>query len=131
MIARDGANRYEEYEAGSGERIAYLENAGGYFVLLPSSKSYADLLAGTADPTSPNLDQDVTTNPAGGLLDRTEGETTYEKLGAEQLNGRQTTKYRVTYVSNPNATAGKQEAFVWVDEALGMPIRSETNYADS
>jgi len=48
----------------------------------------------------------------------------YLKLGSENLSGRSTTKYRV---SNGDPTT-ESETFIWIDESLGMPIRSETTH---
>jgi outer membrane lipoprotein-sorting protein len=47
-------------------------------------------------------------------------------LGAETVNGRATIKYRVT-LKGQVGTAKEitTESLVWVDEGLGMPIKSE------
>ena len=53
----------------------------------------------------------------------------YQKLGAETVAGRATTKYRVT-PAEPS-TPVTRETFIWVDEALGMPIKSATTSKSS
>jgi outer membrane lipoprotein-sorting protein len=129
-IARDGGNRREEYETESGETVIYLENNAGTFVLLPSSRIYANL-NNSADIGVDVGAADEPSNSIDSILNRVSSEATYRKLGAEHLNERATTKYRVTYVSNGDSAASTQETFVWVDESLGMPIRSETSYINS
>lgn len=119
MLARLGEQRREEYEAGAIGTIVYLENAGRRFVLLPQAKLYADA-------------NDADNEDALGLV-RTEAETVstdlllnsprpfiqYQKLEAEVIDGRTTTKYRVT-----GSSASKNENFIWVDGQLGMPVAS-------
>jgi len=56
------------------------------------------------------------------LLNETHAPATYEKLGAETLAGRMTTKYRIVVLTEPDS---QNETLIWIDEALGMPIRSE------
>ena len=57
--------------------------------------------------------------------------TSYEKLGVEKLNDRLTTKYRVTSVAPSTGTESRTVTLIWIDEALGMPVRSETASADA
>ena len=57
------------------------------------------------------------------LLNEAHAPATYEKLGTETLAGRTTTKYRVVVVTG---TESQNETLMWIDEALGMPVRSET-----
>lgn len=117
LIARDGGNRREEYQSSSGTTAVYLENADGSFILNPTMKTYADVYQGLADQAS------ASENTIVAGLDQARGEAQYEKLGDEQLGGRKTTKYRVTYAGGSRVDA---ETLLWIDEALGMPIRSET-----
>lgn len=119
MLARVGDQRREEYEVGSTGSIVYLENTGGRFVLLPQAMLYADandaddegalaIVRSEAETISPDL-----------LLNSPRPASQYQKLGAEVINGRVTTKYRV--LTHPT---GKNENFIWVDEELGMPVAS-------
>lgn len=119
MLARSGEQRREEYEARPLGTIVYLENAGGRFVLLPQSKLYADAndaetvgalaIARTeAETISPDL-----------LLNSPRAATQYQALGAEVIDGRVATRYRVS-----GNSAGNNENFIWVDEQLGMPVAS-------
>ena len=48
----------------------------------------------------------------------------YEKLGNETIEGRQTVKYRVT-ASSSNDAIPASDRVIWVDEALGMPVKTD------
>lgn len=128
-IARDGTNRREEYET-DGKRIVYLENSNGSFVLFPSAKIYADLNMRSGNEVSIISGSD-TAQAMDALINQTSTQATYRKLGTEQLGERSTTKYRVSYVTKTGGTTPTQETYVWVDESLGMPIRSETSYVSA
>lgn len=130
LIARDGDRRREDYETDSDLPTSYLEIAAGTFVLLPSKKLYADIrsapgfaLPNQRDARQDDSDADFSTDR---LLNETPGVARYEKLGSEKLDGRATTKYRVT---NGVATTGAGPptvTLIWIDQTLGMPIRSES-----
>jgi hypothetical protein len=127
LIARDGERRREDYEAAAGEKISYLQRPDGVYVLLPAKKLYAELKPGAgiteggrAESVPPDFSPDK-------LLNETRPESRYEKLGAENLNGRAAVKYRVTVRGSTGA--GREvttESLVWVDEELGMPVKTET-----
>jgi hypothetical protein len=119
FIARDGERRREEYEEGAGGRVAYLELPGARYVLLPAKKLYAELKTETGGGSVP---PDFSPEK---LLNESRPETVYERLGEENLDGRQMVKYRVT-VRDPGAGRAPVETLVWVDERLGMPVKSET-----
>ena len=130
LIARDGQSRREEYAGGSMGQIVYLEIPSGNFILLPSRKQYADLNTLSSAPSS--LDgPDRSERPADDppllspdqLLNESHPSATYEKLGNESLSGRTTTKYRVVVL---NGAATSNETFIWVDDELGMPVKTET-----
>jgi ribosomal protein S10 len=123
IIARNGINRREEYETISGVRLIYLENAAGRFVLLPSAKLYANLDEPQADNGLPPSDG-ITAGVADALLNQANNEASYEKLGAEELNGRKVAKYRVT---GGGSTAAPSTTLIWIDEVLGMAVRSESS----
>lgn len=127
FIARDGDRRREDYESPAGEKISYLQLPEGSYVLLPAKKLYAGLKPetnGSEGDRAASLPPDFSPDK---LLNETRPESRYEKLGAETLNGRATTKYRVT-VSGKTGAAKEitTESMVWVDESLGMPIKTET-----
>ena len=56
--------------------------------------------------------------------------TTYQRIGVESINGRNTRKYRVVVNSSTGANVSGSETVVWVDERLQMPIKSEMKSAD-
>jgi len=123
FIARDGERRREEYEEGAGGRVAYLELPGARYVLLPAKKLYAELKTeaggrGGGAEIPPDFSPER-------LLNESRPETVYERLGEENLDGRQAVKYRVT-VRDPGTGHAAVETLVWVDERLGMPVKSET-----
>lgn len=125
LIARDGAKRREEYISPDSEHIIYLETPAGRFVLLPASKLYADLAsqneAGVIDP----VDESAVVS-TDELLNEAHEAVTYQTLGTEVVGGRTMTKYRVTTAKVSSEANERRETLIWVDEALGMPVRSET-----
>jgi hypothetical protein len=127
LIARDGEKRREEYSVGASGPIVHLQIPAGRFLLLPASRMYADLSRASheTDPGKGFLDSadhSVELSP-DQLLNDAHAPATYETLGTETLAGRPTTKYRVDVVTG---TQSQNETLIWIDEALGMPVRSET-----
>ena len=123
-IARDGDNRRNESETLS-KRVAYLDLPAGKFVLLLDEKVYADLAAETADPTGEN--EEITPEH---LLHDNAGTTSYQHLGKEVVAGRNSNKYRTIVNSSTSGNVSHSETLIWIDEALNIPIRSETTSAD-
>jgi hypothetical protein len=127
FVARDGDRRREDYETPAGTKVSFLQSPNGTYVLLPEKKMYAEWKpeeAGGAGQEqgargAPDFSPDK-------LLNEVRPETHYEKLGTETVNGRTTAKYRVTLRGKTGAAKETTtESLVWVDEALGMPIKSE------
>lgn len=131
LIARDGDRRREDYEAAAGEKISYLQLPEGIYVLLPAKKLYAEVttaMSGAEGATQASVPPDFSPDK---LLNETRPESRYEKLGAEDLNGRATMKYRVVVSGKIGAAKEiKTESVVWVDESLGMPVKTETTSTD-
>ena len=120
-IARDGERR--RHELG---KIVYLDLPEGKFVLLPGEKVYADL----TEESRINADDASEISPEGLLHEENVINTSYQRLGNEVIAGRETNKYRIV-VNNPSApNVSQSETLMWVDEALQMPVRSETKSAD-
>jgi outer membrane lipoprotein-sorting protein len=46
------------------------------------------------------------------------------------ISGRKTNKYLVVVNASNAANVTSSETLIWIDEALGMPIRSETKSSD-
>jgi len=124
LIARDGERRREEYLDGVAERFVYLELPAGQFVLIPSSSLYAD--AGVTATPNESESEEKSSVVSPGLLLNENSRATYENLGGVMLDGRMTTKYRVTPADGNNNSTTKVETLIWIDESIGMPVRSET-----
>ena len=130
LIMRDGEQRREEHEGGSAGSIVYLELPSGRLVLLPREKLYADLSSEATDPGLKSSEPQLDEVSPDLLLNESVPSSRYEKLGAETVAGRPATKYRVTPKAGTVGTV-KSETQIWIDEALGMPIKSESTYTDS
>ncbi|MDT5122484.1 MAG: hypothetical protein QOC96_1966 [Acidobacteriota bacterium] len=125
FIARDGERRREDYETPEGIKISSLELPTGIYVLLPAQKLYAELKTDASVGALGQASVPPDFSP-DKLLNEVRPEAHYEKLGAETVNGRATMKYRVTLKGKTGA--GNEittERLIWVDENLGMPIKSE------
>jgi hypothetical protein len=131
LITRDGERRRVDTEILRGMKVAYLQLASGRYMLVPAKKIYTEFNfdgAGSSDAaSSKGMSPDFSPDK---LLNQSMGGASYEKLGAEEVNGRATVKYRVTSAGRTgDATAVKTESLIWIDEALGMPIKSESTSA--
>ncbi len=56
--------------------------------------------------------------------------TSYQKLGAETIGGRNTSKYRVVVNTSAAGNVSLSETLIWIDETLKMPVRSEATSPD-
>jgi outer membrane lipoprotein-sorting protein len=119
-VARDGERR--RHESG---KIVYLDLQEGKFVLLPAEKVYADL----TDESTINAEASEI-SPEGLLHEEDVTNTSYQRLGTEVIAGRSTNKYRIVVNSPRAANVSQSETLMWIDEALQMPIRSETKSAE-
>jgi hypothetical protein len=126
LIARDGERRREDYETPAGTKISFLQLPNGIYVLLPGKKMYAEWkpsAGGTGEGQGASVPPDFSPDK---LLNEARPEAHYEKLGAETVGGRETAKYRVTLRGKTGAVKEvTTESLIWVDETLGMPIKSE------
>ena len=123
-ISKDGEFRRIEAEFVS-RRLVFVQGPEGKFILVPDEKVYMDQAEGAVpaqlfeDESSPER------------LLHTDSETSsYQKLGTELISGRKTNKYRVVVNESSAANVSSSETLIWIDEALGMPIRSETKSSD-
>jgi outer membrane lipoprotein-sorting protein len=120
VIARDGEMRRDESETGE-HRVVYLTLPEGNFVLLPDEKLFAEVDNTQAD----NNEQDSETSP--DRLLHTELITTgYQKLGSETMGGKSLQKYRVVVNNSAGENVSVGETFLWFDEQLQMPVRTES-----
>lgn len=125
FMARDGQKRRTEYEVIPGLKVTFLQLPSGRFALVPEKKIYADLAEGAQGNAAPAANTAPDFSP-DKLNNESRVGARYEKLGAEDLNGRATTKYRVTLKTSANGQDVTTESMVWVDESLGMPVKTET-----
>ena len=132
-VSRDGDKRRVEFEK-EGERVALIQTPIGQIVLNLSKKEYAELKQEEESKVKSggNRPDFAANNPIEGILNQTPVGAKYEKLGQEEVNGRTATKYKVSLRQAMNT--GEQngqvsvESFIWIDESLGMPIKSQTTY---
>lgn len=122
-VARDGEMRRHESAVAS-KTIVYLDVPEGRFVLLPGEKVYADL---AEEKTIITDELDVSPER---LLHEDSGSTSYQKMGTEVIGDRNTNKYRIVVNSSAAANVSQSETLMWIDEALQMPVRSETKSSD-
>lgn len=126
-VFRSGVNRREEYESPNGNTLVYLENGSGRFVIIPGLKVFAELSTGSLPVPLPQ--ETASTDLTNGVLTENVVEAIYQTLGAEELNGRRTVKYLVRESSGDAGEAGR-DTFVWIDDEMGMPIRSESTHTE-
>ena len=132
LIARDGDRRREEYQTATNETLVYLETPQGRFILSPARKLYSDLNLAPDELDSVNSPDTPADFSPERLLNETRTRARYEKLGAETINGRAATKYRVASLDTAGGDATDETSavsltLIWIDDALGLPIRSETS----
>jgi outer membrane lipoprotein-sorting protein len=126
-VARDGESRRHESTVAS-KAIVYLDVPEGKFVLLPAEMVYADLTDESTISADPN--EDGLESSPDALLHTDAGNTSYQKMGNEVIAGHNTNKYRIVVNSPAPANVSQSETLMWIDEALQMPIRSETKSGD-
>jgi outer membrane lipoprotein-sorting protein len=123
-IARFEMLRREDTQTTDSGNVVFIESDKGRFVLLPDARIYSEVTETSAiDPT------EFESSPER-LLHPEALSTSYQKIGPELLTERKTTKYRITVNSGTEANVSAIETLIWVDETLGMPIKSETTGKD-
>jgi hypothetical protein len=120
-IVRDGDRRREE-DNSSGRTFVYLDLPTGSFVLVPEEKIYAEISGPATSTSTPEGFEEVYVHTAPI-------QSVYENLGTETINGTNTIKYKVTVNSANNGSVSQTETVIWIDEALGMPVKSVTRSA--
>ncbi len=125
FVARDGSNRRLDFEAGD-KQISSIQRADGKQILLLSKqKVWVELNAApdkndlkmlTNQPDDFSLTHFLSAKPVGA---------TFSAVGKEEVLNRQTTKYQLDFGPVTTAENIRTETFVWADESLGLPIRTE------
>jgi hypothetical protein len=127
LIARDGPRRHEEPRTEQ-VRVVYLDLPDGRFVVYPDEKIYA---AATSDEAPANSQfEEADESSPDRLLHTDPISTTYQSLGAETIAGRSTSKYRIVVNNSAVENVSPNETLMWIDDALHMPIKSETKSPD-
>ena len=125
-IAKFGVLRREETQSGASPTVL-LELAEGNFLLYPNDKVYAQV-AGFDSETE--ADSTAFETSPEKLLHPDTLQSSYQKLGNETVSGRSLVKYRVVVNSADGSGVSSNETLIWIDETLGMPVRSETKAND-
>jgi len=120
LLARDVELRRDETEM-AGQRVVYLTLPEGIFVLLPDEK----LFAAVDNTPAGNNEPDSETAP-DRLLHTELISTGYQKLGSETIGGKSLQKYRVVVNNAAGENVSTGETFLWFDEQLRMPVRTES-----
>ncbi len=125
LIGRDGLMRREESASGQ-TRIVYLDSPESRFILWPEQKIYAAQEGDRATPAPSETEEDSPDR----LLHIEPSVTTYQYLGTDTVAGREAAKYRVVVNSSLTENVNANETWIWVDNALNMPIKSEMKSRD-
>ena len=127
LVARDGELRRDEIEMMQ-QRVVLLYLPEGKFLFIPDEKVFVDLTKTTGAETSGIYDESESSPDR--LLHTDPIATSYQQVATETVNGRTAQKYRVVVNSSAAANVSVNETLIWIDEALHMPIRSETTSGD-
>jgi hypothetical protein len=121
-VARSGDDRRMEFNLPNGDKVVYLDKAGVTHVILPTRKQYA-----TLDKQSMGFDVRQLMMPEE-IVKQVRAVKGVERVGEENVAGRQVIKYRFGSVTNTQTTAGQvaTESFFLIDKETGLPIHSET-----
>jgi hypothetical protein len=121
-VARSGADRRMEFNLPTNEKVVYLDKAGTTYLILPTRKQYAVL-----DNQSLGFEVRQLMMP-GEIVNQVKSVKGVERVGEENVNGRQVIKYRYGSVANTQTNAGQvtTESFFLIDKETGLPLRSET-----
>jgi len=119
-IARYDDLRREETQSGNSQLLVLLDSEEGSLILLPDAKIYAVVGAENESALGPELD-----NSPERLLHQAPVATGYQKLGAEAIGNRTATKYQAVVNTPGDGNVSNRETLIWIDESLGMPIKSE------
>lgn len=120
-VARSGADRRMEFNLPNGDKVVYLDKAGTTYVIIPTRKQY-----GILDKETLGFDVRQLMMP-GEIVDRVKNARGIERVGEENVNGRQVIKYRYDSTANTQTKAGQVEtdSFILIDKETGLPLHSE------
>jgi outer membrane lipoprotein-sorting protein len=127
LIARDGP-RWREEPQKTEPRVIYLDLPAGRFIVYPDDKVYA--ASTNEDERANSQSEEPDENSPDRLLHTDPISTTYQALGAERIDERTISKYRIVVNNSFTENVSPSETLMWIDDALKMPIKSETKSAD-
>ncbi len=128
LVSRDGEKRRVETEMLPGIKIIYLQLASGRYMLYPAKKLYSEVKLDGSDASSTSTSGVPSDFAPNKLINAPPAGAKYEKLGTEVINGRTTTKYKVS--TGGDGSQAASETIIWADETLGMPIKVESTSKD-
>lgn len=108
-------------------QVIYLEKPSMPYLILPSRSQYVEL-----SPNDIGFKLGNVMTPSA-MVEQLKPRTQTENLGTETINGRTATKYRFTGSKDTGTQAGtvQSDAYVYIDEATGLPLRADLNFASS
>ena len=124
IVARDGELRRDEIESAP-QRMVFLYLPEGRFLLVPDERVFVDLTKTDGTGTSGIYEEDSESSP-DRLLHTDPVAATYQQIGNETIKGRAAQKYRVVVNSSGTTNVSDNVTLIWIDDALHMPIKSET-----
>jgi outer membrane lipoprotein-sorting protein len=129
FVARDGNNRRLDFQSGERDFTRIQSGDGKQFVLLNKQKVYAELNAPDGNLSIKGDEKGVINQPDDfslqNLLNTKPFGASFERVGEEEILNRKTTKYRLDFGAVAEAENARTETFVWADENLGLPVRTE------
>jgi len=103
--------------------VIYLEKPQFKYLIFPSRRQYVEL-----NPDELGFPLGNLMSPAS-VIERLKERTQYERVGTQDVNGRQAVEYRFRGAADTRTQAGTVQAdsLVFVDQQTGLPLRSEIN----
>ncbi|HQU81854.1 MAG TPA: hypothetical protein PKY59_01940 [Pyrinomonadaceae bacterium] len=121
-VARNGADRRMEFTLPTGEKIVYLDKNGTNYAIFPNRKQYAEL-----NQESLGFEVRRLLMPEQ-IVNQVKAMQGVQRVGEENVNGRQVVKYAYSGTANTQTQAGNvaTESFILIDKETGLPLHSET-----
>jgi hypothetical protein len=126
-FARLGVDRRWAFTLPAIGQVVYLEKPAMRYLILPSRNQYVEIA-----PDSLGFQLGNALTPSA-MVERLKPHTQYESLGTESVNGRMANKYRFVGAADTHTKAGtvQSDTYVYLDEATGLPLRADLNFASS
>ncbi len=105
-------------------QVTYLEKGTTKYLIIPARNQYVEIR-----PEALGAEQLPSLMTPSSMIDALKSRTDYENQGTETVNGRTAVKYRFAGAKDTGTKAGTvaADSFVYVDEATGLPLRSQIN----